>query len=151
MERKDFIEQVGASAASILIFGCLGACSKSDTTTSNSSSPSNSSNNTATKVDFTINITLAPYNALNIAGGYYIENTTKIIVARTLSNEFIAVSSLCTHQQVTIEFQSNNNRFYCSGHGSTFSVSGTVTNGPANTPLKQYKTALSGNMLRIYE
>ena len=32
MERKDFIEQVGLSGASILIFGCMQACSKSETT-----------------------------------------------------------------------------------------------------------------------
>ena len=30
MERKDFIEKVGLSAASILIFGCMQSCSKSD-------------------------------------------------------------------------------------------------------------------------
>ena len=47
-------------------------------------------------------------------------------------------------------FEANNNRFYCSGHGSTFSTTGTVLNGPAGAPLKQYKTALSGNNLRVF-
>jgi cytochrome b6-f complex iron-sulfur subunit len=148
MERKDFIEKVGLSAASVLIFGCMQSCSKSDGPAP--TPPSGSNNNPVKTIDFTINITVSPYTNLNTAGGFYVDRTNSIIIARTLTNEFIAVSSICTHQQVTLDFEANNNRFYCSGHGSTFSTSGAVTNGPAGAPLKQYKTALSGNNLRIY-
>jgi len=148
MERKDFIEQVGLSAASVLIFGCMQACSKSD---GPAPSKPTGSNNTAKPIDFTINITTNPYNSLNTAGGFYVDKTNNIIIARTLTNEYIAVSSLCTHQQVTIDFQASNNRFYCSAHGSAFFTTGAVLNGPAGAPLKQYKTALSGNNLRIFE
>jgi cytochrome b6-f complex iron-sulfur subunit len=151
MERKDFIEQVGLSAASILIFGCFQACSKSETGTNTSNSSNNGSSNAQpTNIDFTINISISPYNSLNAAGGFYVDKTNNIIIARTLTNDFLAVSSLCTHQQVTLEFQANNNRFYCPGHGSTFNTVGNVTNGPASTALKQYKTTISGNNLRIY-
>ena len=152
MERKDFIEQVGLSAASILIFGCMQACSKTGPSDGNSSQTGGSnSGSTNSKIDFTINISIAPYNALNSSGGFYVDKTNNIIIARTLANDFIAVSSLCTHQQVTIDFDSKNNRFYCSAHGSAFNLTGAVTNGPANTALKAYKTSLSGNNLRIYE
>ncbi len=152
MERKDFIEQVGLSAASILIFGCMQSCSKSDTAApSPSPNPGGSGNTGTTKVDFTININNAPYNNLLNKGGFYIDRTTSIIIARTLSDSFVAVSSVCTHQQVTIDFEPNNNRFYCSGHGSVFTLTGAVSNGPATVPLKQYKTTLSGTNLRIYE
>jgi cytochrome b6-f complex iron-sulfur subunit len=149
MERKDFIEQVGLSAASILIFGCMQGCSKSD-----SPAPAQPPSNNTTQpkaIDFTINITLNPYSSLNTAGGFYVDKTNNIIIARTLTNEFLAVSSLCTHQQVTVDFQAPNNRFYCSAHGSVFSTTGAVLNGPAATPLKQYKTTLTGNNLRIFE
>jgi cytochrome b6-f complex iron-sulfur subunit len=149
MERKDFIEQVGLSAASILIFGCMQGCSKSDSPAAPTPPPSN--NNTTKAIDFTINITLNPYSSLNTAGGFYVDKTNNIIIARTLTNEFLAVSALCTHQQVLLDFQANNNRFYCSGHGSTFSTTGAVLNGPAATSLKQYKTTLAGNNLRIFE
>ena len=148
MERKDFIEQVGLSAASVLIFGCMQSCSKSDSPAP-AQPPSN--NNPTNKIDFTINITTNPYTSLNTAGGFYVDRTTNIIIARTLTNDFIAVSSLCTHQQVTIDFQASNNRFYCSGHNSAFSTTGVVLGGPAPTPLKQYKTTLTGNSLRVYE
>jgi cytochrome b6-f complex iron-sulfur subunit len=151
MERKDFIEQVGLSAASILIFGCMQSCSKSDSAAPTTPPTNNNNPPTTNKIDFTINITNNPYTSLNTAGGFYVERTNNIIIARTLTNDFIAVSSLCTHQQVTIDFQANNNRFFCSGHNSAFSTTGVVLGGPAPAPLKAYKTALTGNSLRIYE
>jgi len=147
MERKDFIEQVGLSSASILIFGCMQACSKSDTATSTNNSNNNGTNK---QVDFTINISASPYTSLNTAGGYFVDTVNSIIIARTLKNEFIAVSSLCTHQGVNVEFQSNANRFYCSAHGSAFDATGSVTIGPATAALKQYKTLLTGSNLRVY-
>jgi cytochrome b6-f complex iron-sulfur subunit len=152
MERKDFIEQVGLSAASILIFGCMQSCSKSDSAAP--TTPPTNNNKPTNKVDFTINITTNPYTKLNTAGGFYVDRTNNIIIARTLTNDFIAVSSLCTHQQVTLEFQASNNRFICPsppGHGSSFSTPGAVINDPATSALKPYKTELSGSSLRIFE
>jgi cytochrome b6-f complex iron-sulfur subunit len=152
MERKDFIEQVGLSAASILIFGCMQSCSKSDSAAP--TTPPTNNNKPTNKVDFTINITTNPYTKLNTAGGFYVDRTNNIIIARTLTNDFIAVSSLCTHQQVTLEFQASNNRFICPsppGHGSSFSTTGAVINDPATSALKPYKTELSGSSLRIFE
>jgi len=148
MERKDFIEKVGLSAASVLIFGCMQSCSKSD---SPAPTQPSSNNNTAKPIDYTINITTNPYTSLNTAGGFYVDKTNNIIIARTLTDDFIAVSSVCTHQQVQIDFQASNNRFYCSAHGSAFFTTGAVLNGPAGAPLKQYKITRSGNSLRIYE
>jgi cytochrome b6-f complex iron-sulfur subunit len=150
MERKDFIEKVGLSAASILIFGCMQGCSKSDSPAP--AKPTGTTNPPPVKaIDFTINITTNPYTSLNTAGGFYVDKTNNIIIARTLNDEFLAVSSLCTHQQVLIDFQASNNRFYCSGHGSVFSTTGAVLNGPAAAPLKQYKTTRTGSSLRIFE
>lgn len=148
MERKDFIEKVGLGAASLLLIGCMQACSKAGTAVASMSN--NNGSTTPKTVDFTINISIAPYNALNTLGGYYVDSANSIIVARTLNNEFIAVSSVCTHASVTVEYQGTNNRFFCPGHGSTFTNSGVVSNGPAAQALKQYKTALTGNSLRIY-
>ena len=54
-------------------------------------------------------------------------------------------------EETISNIQANNNRFYCSGHGSLFSTTGAVLNGPAAAPLKQYKTTRTGNNLRIFE
>ena len=63
-------------------------------------------------------------------------------------DEGVSLSVFST--SVTIEYQGTNNRFFCSGHGSTFTNTVTVSNGPAAQALKQYKTALTGNNLRVY-
>lgn len=123
------------------------ACSKAETAVS---AMNNNGSTTPKSVDFTINIAIAPYAALNTPGGYFVDSVNNIIIARTLTNEFIAVSSVCTHASVTVEYQGANNRFFCSGHGSTFTNTGAVSNGPAAQALKQYKTALTGNNLRVY-
>ena len=147
MERKDFIEQVGMSGAALLVMGCFGSCTKSDGGGGSSPNPSNPTK----PVDFTINISNSPFNVLQNNGGFYVDTANNVIIAKTTSGMLIAVSSLCTHQSVTLEFQGNNNRFYCPGHGSNFNAAGTVLNGPATAPLKAFKTALSGSLLRIYE
>jgi cytochrome b6-f complex iron-sulfur subunit len=145
MERKDFIEQVGLSGAAILIFGCTQGCSKSEGTTSN-----NNGNNNSTPVDFTIDISKTPYDALKTNGGFYVEPITNVIVVKTSTSEIIAVSAICTHQQASIAYQANNNRFYCAAHGSVFTTTGAVTTGPATTALKKYQTTLTGTLLRVF-
>jgi cytochrome b6-f complex iron-sulfur subunit len=148
MERKDFIEQVGLSGAAILIFGCMQGCSKSDGASTNSGSGS-AGNNTG-PVDFTIDISKSPFDTLKNIGGFYVDSTTNIIIVKTTSGEIIAVSAICTHQQASLTYQVVSNRFYCAAHGSTFSTTGAVTTGPANTALKKYQTSLTGTILRVF-
>jgi cytochrome b6-f complex iron-sulfur subunit len=152
MERKDFIEKVGLSSAAILIFGCMQSCSKEGSTNTEPIPPNTGGGGTTdNKIDFTIDIGVAPYNVLKQEGGFYVYNLSKIIIARTTANEIIAVSSLCTHQGATLEYINSTKTFFCPLHGSNFSQTGSVSNGPATQPLKQYKTSLDGNKLRVYE
>jgi len=72
-----------------------------------------------------------------------------VIVARTLTGTFIAVSAACTHEGTTVQFQSANTNFYCPNHGAKFSQTGSVTNGPASKALTLYKTTLTGTSLRV--
>ncbi len=136
MERKEFLALVGTSIAAITIGSCLDACKKNN-------------NNTPTQptVDFTLDLNSSSNAALNTNGGYLYNSG--VIVARTLSGAYIAVSQACTHQGTTVVYQSNNNNFYCSSHGSVFSSSGGVTTGPASSSLKQYTCTLSGTSLHV--
>ena len=85
---------------------------------------------------------------LGTNGGFVYKNG--IIVARTTGGSYIAVAMACTHQGTAVVYEGNNNRFYCNNHGSSFSNSGVVNNGPAATNLKQYSTTLTGSMLRVF-
>jgi cytochrome b6-f complex iron-sulfur subunit len=150
MERKDFIEQVGLSGAAILIFGCMQSCSKSDGPITNTNNGAGSGGNNTSTVDFSIDISKSPYDVLKTNGGFYVEPTTNVIVVKTSTSEIIAVSAICTHQQASIAYQANNNRFYCAAHGSVFTTTGAVTTGPATTALKKYQTTLTGTLLRVF-
>ena len=139
MDRKQFLEQVGLSSAAILVGMCMGGCSKSET--GGTTTPPSG-------VDFTIDITAAGYTALGTTGGYIYKNG--LIIAKTVSGTIIAVASACTHEGTSVQYQSNNNRFYCPNHGAAFSTTGSVLVGPATTALKQYTTQLTGNSLRVF-
>ncbi len=137
MDRKDFLSQVGVGAAALLAPICLGGiagCGKSDSTPS-----------APTNVDFTLDISSG---ALATNGGYLVSQG--ILVARTSTGSFLAVSAACTHEGTSVTYSATNNNFVCPNHGAKFSANGAVTQGPATRSLTTYQTSLSGNTLRIY-
>jgi cytochrome b6-f complex iron-sulfur subunit len=73
-----------------------------------------------------------------------------VIVALSTSNAYLAVSAACPHEGVQVQFQSGQNQFICTAHNSVFTSSGSRVSGPANRGLTQYKTSLTGNILRVY-
>ena len=130
--RKEFIEQVGVGAAVLFVAACAGSCKKSG-----------SSNTGPTNVNFTLDVSSGP---LSSNGGYTIQSG--VIVARTSTGAFVAVSATCTHQGGTLSFSPDT--FNCPLHGAQFNTSGAVTRDPASTNLQTYHTSLSGNSLRVY-
>ena len=137
MDRRTFLSQVGIGAAAVLMPACLGGlagCSKSSTTPA-----------TTTAIDFTLNVSSG---ALASNGGYLVNNG--VIVARTMSGTYIAVSASCTHQGTNVGYNSSSNDFVCPSHGAVFSSTGAVMQGPAATNLTKYNTTLTGTSLRVY-
>ena len=73
-----------------------------------------------------------------------------LLVDRPVKDSFNALSSICTHQGCTVsEYDGPSQQFICPCHGSRFSSSGQVTQGPAGTPLTSYQTQFSNNQLII--
>jgi len=145
MKRNEFFSAVGISAGMLFMAPVLSSCSKglSDTTTN----PPGGGNNGA--VDFTLDLSSPTYSALNSNGGSIVKDN--IIVARTSSGAFVALTSICSHQQFNpIAFESAASRFHCPNHGSNFGLDGSVINGPATSSLTKYNTQLTGTNLRIY-
>lgn len=138
MTRKDFFARVGFGAVAVLVPACIGglvtSCTKDGTPTP-----------APTNVDFMLDISTG---TLTSNGGYLVH--LGVLVARTLTGSFIAVSAACTHQGTTVNYSSAGNNFICPNHGAQFSSTGAVTRGPASTNLTQYNTALTGNSLRVF-
>ncbi len=136
MDRKEFLAQVGIGAAALFIPSCLatlGSCSSNNVTPS------------LINIDFTIDTSTG---VLAVNGGSLVNNG--VIVARTITGDFLAVSAACPHAGTTILFQNSTTNFRCPNHGSVFTATGQVTNGPADRALIQYKTALTGASLRVF-
>jgi cytochrome b6-f complex iron-sulfur subunit len=85
-------------------------------------------------------ISLDDYPDLQSVNGYIFLND-KVIVIRTGQTKFIALSLICSHKQCTVDYDGSS--FECPCHGSTYSKSGKVTNGPATKNLKSYATTLN--------
>lgn len=144
MERKKFFSVLGFSAVSagaLFLAPAATSCSKDSTT-----APVVGNSNT---VDFTLDLTSPSYSALNNNGSSLVKDN--IIIARTSTGAYVALTSICSHQQYNpIAFESSANRFHCPNHSSNFGLDGSVLNGPATSALKKYNTQLTGTNLRIY-
>lgn len=136
MDRKDFLSKIGLGAAASLLapmcIGGLAACSKTG-----AAAPTN--------VDFNLDVSTG---SLAANGGFLVSNG--IVVARTNTGTFIAVSASCTHEGTNVNYNASNNNFVCPNHGAKFSSVGAVTQGPANSNLAKYNTTLTGTTLRVF-
>lgn len=94
-----------------------------------------------------IDLTNANYSALDTVGGYAYKGD--IIIFRTGDSSYMALSKLCTHSQCTVTYNHANGNVPCPCHGSIFTTSGQVSNGPANSSLKRYTVTKEGNTLKL--
>jgi cytochrome b6-f complex iron-sulfur subunit len=64
-----------------------------------------------------------------------------VIVSRLSATDYRAISRKCTHMGCQVE-PPNGEVISCLCHGSQFHLDGTVLNGPAASPLRNYETRL---------
>ena len=102
-----------------------------------------------------INLTNIQYNDLRQDNGYvYIKGGARgIIVIRRGPNRYVALERTCTYQPgnacATVEVDASGMFLIDPCCQSQFDLSGQVLSPPANYPLRQYATAISGNFLYI--
>ena len=72
-----------------------------------------------------------------------------VIVVRDPANaeDIVALNSICTHKGCSVDWADT--EFTCACHGSTFSVDGTATNGPATEPLSSYEAKIDGDWVLV--
>lgn len=80
---------------------------------------------------------------LNKVGGSAVVDSSagKIIILRTGDAAFVAYSAKCTHKGGIVSYDAAKKQFTCPKHSSSFDpANGNPTGGPAEDPLKSYKT-----------
>jgi Rieske Fe-S protein len=128
------------------------ACSKEEVTqpgNNNSNNNNNTNNNTNPTSNIILTVNLSS-QLLNI-NDFVLENGVVVVrtAAGNVSTSFVAFSSACPHAGATINFVKSTNSFNCSAHGSNFSITGSVTNGPASSSLEKKTIEIVGNNLNV--
>jgi cytochrome b6-f complex iron-sulfur subunit len=145
MDRRLLIQRVlMGTTALVLMPGILTSCEKSDYNPDDKVPLGPDIKN-----DIKIDITQSEYAVLANAGGSKV--VSGIIVVNTGTNGYVALSASCTHAGTQINYSSASNNLQCPSHGSVFSLTGSVIEGPAVLALKTYTVSKSGNILTIKE
>ena len=72
-----------------------------------------------------------------------------LILYRADSANVRAFTRTCTHSGGSVGSFVNGTAT-CGSHGAQFNTSGSVVGGPARSSLKEYRTSLDGNMLKVF-
>ena len=144
MERKDFIKKfaVGGSvlfAAPAVFNACSDPAEEiiQDEEENNNTNPN----------DIIVDLNHVNYSELKTVGGYAYSG--EIIIFRSGDTQYVALSKICTHEGCTVTYSHTDSEVPCACHGSKFSTTGSVTNGPATSNLKKYTVKLEGTTLKI--
>lgn len=137
MQRRNFIGNLAKGAGTLIVLPTLITACEEDPI-----GDPNGNNGDMLVLD----LTEAQNSALLSAGGFIIRDN--IIVINSGGN-YIALSSVCTHSACQVTYSATNNNLPCPCHGSLFSISGSVLNGPADAPLETYPVTENGDVLEI--
>ena len=139
MNRRELIRNIAAGTVTLFVVPtAFTSCEKDPIDPDDNNPPDDNT--------LTIDLNSEKYSDLGSAGGSVKEGN--IIIINT-GDGFIALSNKCTHQGCVVSYDSDTNELPCPCHGSVFSTSGSVLEGPAESPLKKYGVTQEGDILTI--
>ncbi|MEA3479366.1 MAG: Rieske (2Fe-2S) protein [Bacteroidota bacterium] len=139
MNRRDLIRNIAAGTVTLFVVPtAFSSCEKESVDPDGNNPPDDGT--------LTIDLAREKYSDLGSSGGSVKEGN--VIVINT-GDGFIALSSICTHQGCSVSYDKDANELPCPCHGSVFSTSGSVLQGPAEAPLKKYEVSQEGDILTI--
>ena len=139
MKRRESLHKIVVGGATLFFMPTiLTSCQKDPADKGDSTPPPGST--------IKLDLNNSAYSALKDPGGFAV--VQGIIVANT-GTGYVALASTCTHNGCTIGYNLAANNFPCPCHGSIFSTTGSVVNGPATTAVKSYTVTLSGDIITV--
>lgn len=137
--RREFCTCCGKATAALALgaaAGCGGGSSSSPTAPSSSSQPLPTVQSTVSGRTVTVSTT---GTALASAGGMAITQNSlgSFLLTRTSASAATVLTASCTHEGCPVSAFSGS-LFVCPCHGSTFSTSGSVMQGPATRALQPF-------------
>ncbi len=143
--RREFCACCSKAAGALALGAVAGCGGDSPTSPSSNSTPLASVSGTASGRVVTVPVSSG---ALATVGGMAITQTSlgNFLVTRTGATSANVLTAICTHEACTVSNFSGS-QFVCPCHGSTYSTSGTVVQGPANRPLQSFPAQVNGDVL----
>ena len=96
-----------------------------------------------------VQVTVAGSPLAAAGGAVLVESTAGVsLLARTAESAFSALEAVCTHEGCTVNGAAGD-IYVCPCHGSRYTRSGQVVNGPATAALRQYRTTVADGVVTI--
>ncbi len=145
--RRDFCTHACQAATLAALGSLLPACGGSPTSASGGSAPPLTSVNGSVSGG-RVSVTIDGSSPLNAVGGAALIRASgnNYLASRTGTDTFTVLTAVCTHEQCTVE-GFRNNQYVCPCHGSTYTTSGSVVNGPATRSLTQFASTFANGVL----
>ena len=156
MDRRDFIKNtcnVACACVGMSALSLLQSCEDNKAYEQNVDGNNDGGND----VQFSIDISQSPHQDLESVGGTSVLSPNSIdplglLLIRSSENNINAFSRRCTHSSYSLNaFNSQGLAVCSSGHGGSFSKSGSVAAGPPSARLVSYNTSLDENLLTIFK
>ncbi len=68
-----------------------------------------------------------------------------VILIRTASGEFRALSATCTHLDCTVQYRKDLGLIWCACHNGRYDLTGRNVSGPPPRPLQEYRVVIQGD------
>ena len=97
----------------------------------------------------TVQVTVANSALANVGGAALVESNAGVfLLSRPGESAFTAVEAVCTHEGCTVNGAAGD-IYVCPCHGSRYSRTGQVVNGPARANLRQYSSSFANGVVTI--
>jgi Rieske Fe-S protein len=146
IERRTVLQGIGAAGAAVVAGGLIAGCGSEESTTvaeptpsAESTDPGGSGGGSGGDAEVLTSTADVPEG-----GGIIIEDA-EVVVTQPTAGEFVAFSSICTHQGCPVS-EIAGGTINCPCHGSQFSIEdGSVVTGPAPSPLPAVDVVVEGD------
>ncbi|HTD39090.1 MAG TPA: Rieske (2Fe-2S) protein [Mucilaginibacter sp.] len=147
MERDEFLSKLGiglvAACAGCSLVSCGGKSSNPGPSTGGGIPPPGKGSGNLFSADLNSQLT-------HIGDSIVQQGVILVRIASgNTAASFTAVQVACTHQGTSIGYNTGQGIFICPAHGSEFSKTGAVLQGPAALPLQEYTVTVNGTALTV--
>jgi cytochrome b6-f complex iron-sulfur subunit len=96
-----------------------------------------------------VQVNVAGSALASVGGAALVESVAGVfLLARTSASAFTAVEAVCTHEGCTVSGAAGD-VYVCPCHGSRYTRTGQVVQGPARAALRQYATTFANDVVTI--